>query len=85
MLLADECDSSADNARGVAEQHGLELDELFAMADYCNLDLQVDDSGDSAAAADYQQRERLLVTAARAATLPLEARWSMHVARGGKM
>ena len=74
-----------DTARGVAEQHGLEMDELFAMADYCNLNLQVHDNSNGTAGTDSQQRGVLLAAAAQAATLPLEARWSMHVAQGGRM
>jgi hypothetical protein len=71
-------------AAAVAEQYGLELDELFSMADYCNLsDLYGTDTNDTSGSSTGTQL--LLATAAQAATLPLEARWSMHVAQGGRM
>ena len=54
----------------VAQSYGLDLTELLAMADY----LQVD-----------RQQSALLTTVAQAATLPLESRWSMHVAQSGQM
>ena len=85
VLCTAEGDTYMDTARGVAEQHGLEMDELLAMADYCNLNLQVHDNSNGTAGTDSQQRGVLLAAAAQAATIPLEARWSMHVAQGGRM
>lgn len=80
----------AATASVVAAKYGLELDELLAMANYCNLkDLR--HAGDepkgrtSASTGAVQQHGLLLAAAAQAATLPLDARWSMHVAEGGRM
>ena len=80
----------AATASVVAEEYGLELDELLAMANYCNLsDLRhagnESESRTSASTGAVQQHGLLLAAAAQAATLPLDARWSMHVAEGGRM
>ena len=66
--------SWATSPHGVAAAYDLDLDELLAMADYLEVDLQ-----------HAQQHRGILAAVAQAAVFPLAGQWSMHIAQGGKM
>lgn len=79
--------SWASSPHSVAEAYDLDLEELLAMADYLEVDVQ---KGAAAAAAAGHQgggqgSQGLVEAVAQAAVYPLAEGWGMYIAQGGKM
>ena len=76
--------SWSSSPHSIAEAYDLDLEELLAMADYLEVDVQ---KAAAAVAGQHggQQGRGVLEAVAQAAVYPLAEGWGMYIAQGGKM